>query len=252
MVVFHMDHLTKLILVMVLFGLLGGVVNFIYSYPKTKKDARRPVTDLLKSLVTGVAASFLVPVFLNMISSNLVRESETDPIKLVVFAGFCVIASASSKSFITGISGKVLEKVNKVEEDIQAVKTEIKPVIIKHTELDGGIPKNGQGVTGSSSGGETGNKLEEGKIKILKKLSESDYAFRTISGLARDANMEPGLVRECLEDCVSEGLAGIIDNGMGTRFYITEDGHARLMEITGKNGNADNSRASIQKDQGQE
>jgi len=241
-----MDHLTKLILVMVLFGLLGGVVNFIYIYPKNKKGAR-PFSDLLKSLVTGIAASFMVPVFLNMISSNLVRESETDPIKLVVFAGFCVIASASSKSFITGISGKVLEKVSKVEEDVQAVKTEIKPVILKHTEPDAAnIPGYTSGGTDSSLVPEPDSRLDEARIKILEKLSDSDYAFRTINGLAKDANLEPELVRECLQDCISSGLAGIIDNGMGIRFYITEDGQAHLMSLNGKAGtvNRDESRAS--------
>ena len=93
-----MDHTLRLFLVMILFGLLGGVVNFIYSHPgKNKKGSGPVVSDLLKSLITGVAASFLVPLFLNMISSNIVRESEQIPSNwwcLQVFA----LATASSKA----------------------------------------------------------------------------------------------------------------------------------------------------------
>jgi hypothetical protein len=231
-----MDHVLKLFLVMVSFGLLGGVVNYINSYPVKDKKAPRPSrSDLLKSLITGVAASFLVPVFLNTISSNIVRESETDPIKLVVFAGFCVIASASSKSFIRAISNKVLERVVKVEEDVQAVKAEIRPVILKHTELD---DKGGNGETAvievTEAGHGASDQVESSRLKVLQELSNSDYAFRTIDGLARDANMEPELVQECLEGCISSDLAGIIDNGLGTRFYITENGQAHLLNHNGK------------------
>ena len=218
-----MDHVLKLFLVMVSFGLLGGVVNYINSYPVKDKKLPGRLPDLLKSLITGVAASFLVPVFLNTISSNIVRESETDPIKLVVFAGFCVIASASSKSFIRAISNKVLERVVKVEEDVQAVKAEIRPVILKHTELD---DKGGNGETAvievTEAGHGASDQVESSRLKVLQELSNSDYAFRTIDGLARDANMEPELVQECLEDCISSGLAGIIDNGLGTRFISRE------------------------------
>jgi|LSQX01.2.fsa_nt_gb hypothetical protein len=232
-----MDHTLRLFLVMILFGLLGGVVNFIYSHPgKNKKGSGPVVSDLLKSLITGVAASFLVPLFLNMISSNIVRESETDPIKLVVFAGFCVIASASSKAFIRGISNKVLERVNKVEEDVQAVKTELRPVILKHTEIDktGSGDWDAEDTNNPQPGHGKADQIETSKIKVLETLSNSEYAFRTVNGLARDANMEPELVQECLEDCISSGLAGLIDNGLGTRFYITEDGHAHLLNHDGE------------------
>lgn len=234
-----MSHITKLILVMVAFGLLGGVVNYINSYSAKNKKAPKPkVSDLIKTMITGVAASFLVPVFLNTISSNIVRESETDPIKLVVFAGFCVIASVSAKSFISAISGKVLEKMSKVEEDVQAVRTVIRPVILKHTELDddGGNGKTAViGNTEVSNG--TSDQVESSRLKVLQELSGSEYAFRTINGLARDTNMEPELVQECLEDCVSSGLVGAIDNSLGTRFYITEDGQAHLLNHNGKTDN---------------
>jgi len=233
-----MDHIVKLFLVMVSFGLLGGVVNYINSYPAKDKKAPKPKrSDLVKSLVMGVAASFLVPVFLNTISSNIVRESETDPIKLVVFAGFCVIASASSKSFIRAISGKVMERVAKVEEGVQAVKTEIQPLILKHVEPDDtGRSNRNASHADTEAGGVIYGQVESSKLKVLQELSNSDYAFRTINGLARDANMEPELVRECLEDCVASGLAGTIDNGLGARFFITADGHALLRGNDGNNG----------------
>lgn len=223
---------------MVVFGLLGGVVNFIYSYPNGRKKSLLFV-DLLKSLITGVAASLLVPVFLNMISSNIVRESETDPLMLLVFAGFCVIASISSKAFIRAISSRVLERMNKVEEDVQAVKAEIRPVVLKHTEIDdsGSANEAAAGDPPRAISDGSADRIETGRIKVLEKLSKSEYAFRTITGLARDANMEPEKVQECLEDCISCGLAGQIENSLGPRFYITEDGQHHLLHINGSTEN---------------
>lgn len=238
---------------MVVFGLLGGVVNFIYSHPNGRKKSLLFV-DLLKSLITGVAASLLVPVFLNMISSNIVRESETDPLMLLVFAGFCVIASISSKAFIGAISSKVLERMNKVEEEVQAVKTEIRPVVLKHTEIDDNGSRNGSGAGAQSPAISDGSadRIETGRIKVLEKLSKSEYAFRSINGLARDVNMEPEKVQECLEDCISCGLAGQIENSLGPRFYITEDGQHHLLSLNESTENDQGDSAAPEQPAGQE
>mgnify|MGYP001183775162 FL=1 len=233
-----MDHTLKLLLVMVASGLLGGVVNFIYSYSNGRKKMVQFV-DLLKSMITGVAAALLIPIFLNTISSNIVKESETDDGKLLVFAGFCVIAAVSSKAFIKAISGRVLERVNRIEEDVQAVKSEVKPMVLKHSEFDEAKRRKEKADGRNSpvqanSAGETVPD-ETKSIKVLEKLADSDYAFRSIEGLARDVNMEPEQVQECLEHCVSSGLAGQIENSLGVRFYITEDGQSHLLSYNGQN-----------------
>lgn len=232
MVGIPMKHTLKLLLVMVASGLLGGVVNFIYSYSNGRKKMVQFV-DLIKSMITGVAAALLVPIFLNTISSNIVKESETDDVKLLVFAGFCVIAAVSSKAFIRAISNRVLERVNRVEEDVQAVKAEIQPMVLKHSELNKAYSRKekAEGTKSTVQVNNAGASVpdETQSIKVLEKLADSDYAFRSIEGLARDVNMEPEQVRECLEHCVSSGLAGQIENSLGVRFYITEDGQSHLL-----------------------
>ena len=69
--------LSTLIFVMVTAGALGGVVNYFLT-PKadTKADPRADPEErsIAKSIVVGIAAAFLVPLFLNMISSNLTEE----------------------------------------------------------------------------------------------------------------------------------------------------------------------------------
>lgn len=233
-----MDFTLKLLLVMVASGLLGGVVNFIYSYSNGRKKMVQFV-DLLKSMITGIAASLLVPIFLNTISSNIVKESETDDTKLLVFAGFCVIAAVSSKAFIKAISGKVLERVNRVEEDVQTVKSKIQPMVLKHSEFNeaSSSKEKSEGINSPvrANGAVESVPDETQSIRVLEKLADSDYAFRSIEGLARDANMDPEQVRECLDHCVSSGLAGQIENSLGVRFYITEEGQNHLLSHNGYN-----------------
>ena len=84
--------------VMIAAGALGGVVNYFLN---RKNDPEG--SSIGKSITVGIGAALLVPLFLNMISSNLtemIRGSSTTPAdlsKILVFAGFCLIAAISSR-----------------------------------------------------------------------------------------------------------------------------------------------------------
>ncbi|MDA0191347.1 MAG: hypothetical protein OSW77_13775 [Proteobacteria bacterium] len=71
--------------VMVVAGILGGAANYFLRDRQPETDPR----DGLRYLVLGVVAALTVPLFLNMISSNLLDAARTRPVDLFVFAGFC-------------------------------------------------------------------------------------------------------------------------------------------------------------------
>ena len=50
-------------------GLLGGITNVL----RTEQE-KRDLQAFFKNILMGVSASLLIPLFLNMISSNLLRE----------------------------------------------------------------------------------------------------------------------------------------------------------------------------------
>src|SRR3989304_6015422 len=73
-------------------GVFGGLVNFYLSKPDDV-----PTPTKTRSIIVGTAASFLVPLFLNMISSNLIDLIKGhDSSKLLVLLGFCLVAAISS------------------------------------------------------------------------------------------------------------------------------------------------------------
>jgi hypothetical protein len=90
-------------------GVFGGVVNYYLAKPD---EVPRP--DLRRSVVVGIAASFLVPLFLNMISSDLMDQIRNgDASKAFVLVGFCLIAAISSAAFIRTLSDRVLDQAKK-------------------------------------------------------------------------------------------------------------------------------------------
>jgi tetratricopeptide (TPR) repeat protein len=106
-------HIALIVTIMIVAGIFGGLVSHAMSDSKQTGGLRR-------SIVIGVGASLLVPVFLDMISSDLVVSSTQNPDRLLVFAGFCLIASIFSRKFITTISNKLIEeKLEKVDRKIE-------------------------------------------------------------------------------------------------------------------------------------
>jgi len=106
-----MDYNLQITLLMVGAGLLGGITNF-FRIESDKKN----LAALFGNMLMGISAALLIPLFLNMISSNLIKESTSDNSKLFILFGFCLIASLSSKAFIQTISERVLNEVKKTKE----------------------------------------------------------------------------------------------------------------------------------------
>ena len=103
------DSLVSLILhvvVMLIAGIFGGVINYLLDQESGKSSAQLERNALLKSITIGLGASFLVPLFLAIISSDLIELNKLDSSKILVFLGFCLVAAISSRKFIFTLSEK--------------------------------------------------------------------------------------------------------------------------------------------------
>jgi len=104
-------YIAQLVVIMLLAGLLGGGVNFVIN-----RDEDKAFKSLIDAVLAGVAASFLVPLFLHMLKNTLVADAVKNPLLLLVFAGFCLVAAISSRAVIRAVSDKALklaEEANK-------------------------------------------------------------------------------------------------------------------------------------------
>jgi hypothetical protein len=220
-------HWLILITIMILSGLLGGFVNYFFNgYKKTKIQN---IYEILKSTSAGVAAALLVPLFLNMISSNLIKESQDDVYKLFILTGFCLIASISSKKFIQSISDKILDEVKTVKDRVSDVEKELDPIIEKETEDDSKTFHEESFLKSSSH--EPFREFDEDDIptiKVLKSLSQSKFTFRTLSGIGKDIGFEPPIINDIMTELMAEGFVDYKPRENGSKFYITKSGRAHL------------------------
>ena len=217
-----MCHLWNIAIVMLVSGTLGGIVNSFLADPADGKPL-----NWWKHVAIGIAAAFIVPLFLNMISGDLIdkiRGSDgrpSDYSKLFVLAGFCLVAAISSRKFIQSISDRVLQEVkaaNKNAAEAKVDAAEAKAVVAPLVEDE--APDTMDALKVSSLPITAANELA-----ILKAMSTSSYPLRSITGIAKDSGLSKDVVNSTLSSLIGKGLVqqGTNTNGQ-PRWFLSSDG----------------------------
>lgn len=226
-----MQHLTwTLFIVMIAAGLFGGLINFFLVAGDVAAEADRGKNSLLKSFSIGVGAAFLVPLFLNMISSNLLELSKQDASKLLVFAGFCLIASISSKAFISTLSDRILSEAKTARREASEAKKEVEKVQPKVEALTDKATKfDSPSQAAAASPNEIPIVPDENEKKVLRVLGDPVYAFRSEYGLATDTDISPEEMVKILSELIKKKLvAKTIGKDERELFYLTGNGRRAL------------------------
>ncbi|PKM52379.1 MAG: hypothetical protein CVV02_01105 [Firmicutes bacterium HGW-Firmicutes-7] len=211
----------EIYMTILVFGAFGGIINYFMQEGSSLETVKKTKYQLFKSIFIGLAAAFLVPLFLNMISSDLIVESATDKNKLLVVGGFCLIAAISSKSFINTLSDKLLvdfrKRITEVEEELQ-------PIIEKETESDSAsfsFDRSQKRIVGFKDS-------DTDKIKVLRTLCGGKYTYRSINGIIDETEIGEEEVKAALENLLSNNSVGLSESKNGLRYYITNYGRGLL------------------------
>jgi len=208
-----MDHYILIIILMIGAGLLGGITNYFRIEQK-----RKNLFSFSKNILMGISGSLLIPLFLNMISSNLLKESASDTLKLFILFGFFLIASLASKVFIQTISDRVLNDLKQTKEGLEDIKKAVGPVIQNATEPE--EPEE----TGSFLKVRSLNFDNDAK-KVLNALGGGKYAWRTLRGISRETEMPKEIALNSLNWLSSNHLA---ETGQKGRWALTLEGRNNL------------------------
>ncbi len=107
------SYMLMILLIMVVAGILGGVANYYLSdrqgvanYYLSDRQGEPVRRDWAKYLILGVISALTVPLFLNMLSSNLLEAARTRPVDFFVFAGFCLIYVVASRRFFENVANR--------------------------------------------------------------------------------------------------------------------------------------------------
>jgi|SRR2546423_653100 len=225
-------HIVCLLLIMLIAGAFGGAINHFQTQDGTASGSADKISiksrgNFFRCFTVGIAAAFMVPLFLNMISSDLLTACRENPTKLLVFAGFCLVASVSSKAFIGTISNRVFdlakeadEKAERAHSKINRVEKDVSPLIEKETEpvlaKDKSKSKALNAFVPSS--------LSQDEKQVLIALCDGKYTFRSLNGISSCAALPEERVKDILDNLVSQGLVNESLSDDGLHWCLTRQG----------------------------
>ena len=249
-----MQPLVDIALVMLLAGALGGIVNYFLADPEQEKRL-----VWWQHVLVGVTASFMVPLFLNMISGDLIdkirgtADKAGDYSKLFVLAGFCLVAAVSSRAFIRSLSEKVLQEMKKKVEavsktaekavekaesaNVQATAafadaTEARQAVAPFVEEEASAPE----IEDSLSPREVISLQRalippeipsKDEVSVLRAIRESGLSLRSMTGISNDSSLPKSAVNAVISRLLSKGLIGETIGKTGQpRWFVTQAGRA--------------------------
>jgi hypothetical protein len=212
------SYMLMILLIMVVAGILGGVANY-YLSDRQGEPVRR---DWAKYLILGVISALTVPLFLNMLSSNLLEAARTRPVDFFVFAGFCLIYVVASRRFFENVANRLLHQMDQVKREMAQIKQAAPALREEPFELPAVV----------SEPEVLRESLSYNDIEILRELAQESYVYGNLVGLTD----KTGLAR----DLVSSRLAvlkslGVIETRMNERnvlhWFVSPKGKQMLGDV---------------------
>jgi hypothetical protein len=170
-----------------------------------------------------------------MISSTLIGEITGDlsdskvVAKLLVLAGFCLLAAISSRAFLRSLSERVLQEVRTAKKEAEEAReeaAEAKAVVAPLVEEE--LPAQAT-MQADNAGAAARPSVTDSEKKVLKAMTSSRYSMRSLTGLARDSDHTKDAVNPIISSLLAKGLIAETKSKQGQpRWYPTALG--RLIE----------------------
>lgn len=210
-------HYIILIIIILTIGSFAGITNFLNHY---FKGSIKNKNEAIKYIIGGIGASILVPLLLNMLSSDLIKNSDQfDILNYFVFAGFCFVAGYFSDRFIDSIGEKILKelnnKVDQVRNSTKANEEKIDFIISSDTEVDE-IEEQSQIDLIDSKMLKTfeDDDIKTQEEKIIKSF-KGKFKFRTAKGISKELNYSETVTQNIIDGLQEQGVVKKLTNSEG-------------------------------------
>lgn len=196
-------YMLVILLIMIAAGILGGVANYFLSERGGNLPARG---DWSKYPILGVIAALTVPLFLNMISSNLLEAARTRPVDYFVFAGFCLIYVVASRRVFENMASKLLGQMDQMKRELVQMRQQRQEVSAPLLRDDGPVPIETPGPVPLTRPEVVKESLSYNDIEILRALTEENYVYGNLVGLTDKTGLARELVSARLTVLKSLGI----------------------------------------------
>lgn len=215
-----------LLAVMLLAGVLGGLANY-YLSERYAQGGR----EMTKYVVLGVVAALIVPLLLNMLSSNLIAQARVNPVDLYVLGGVCLIFVVLTRRWFENLSQKLLNKVQAVEEEISQIKS-LKSFAETPAPALENLPKAEEEIAASTEADAELTKLSYNDVELMRTVGDGRYAYGNISGIAGDSGLSKDFINERLVVLKQVGLLELKINEKNVlHWFLSPKGKQFLGEV---------------------
>lgn len=215
-------YMLIVLIIMVVAGVLGGIANYFLS-DRSGEPGRR---EWGKYLTLGVISALTVPLFLNMLSSNLLEAARTRPVDFFVFAGFCLIYVVASRRVVENVANRLLGQMDQMKREMSQ---------IRHSRPDAAPVREEPQVPHEAHATKpelARESLSYNDVEILRALSEESYVYGNLVGLTDKTGLAREMVSARLP--VLKGL-GLIETRINDKnvlhWYVAPKGKQMLGEI---------------------
>ena len=204
--------------IMIISGILGGLVNFLLT-----ENHKPPVWKaVLGYCLLGIVASLTVPLFLNMVSSNLLADAPRKPVNLFIFNGICLLFALFSCRLKEHIYNKRFQGTGDINKD--NVKTDPSKADYDWETGWRNVSKDRLGRAG----------ISESELKIMQVMAGGKHVHRSLVGLLKDPELADEQVNETLSSLMTKGLVEQkLNRENKLRLYLTPKGKQLLGKLKG-------------------
>jgi DNA-binding MarR family transcriptional regulator len=205
--------------IMILAGILAGTVSYFLM-----ENQRLPVGKaIFRYCLLGISAALTVPLFLKIISSDLLAQAQRSPANLLVFNGVCLIFAFVACRF------KEIVFIKRTQ-DVEKDKKENTIVIPIKTEY--GLDTARQEFKKDKTGKDP---ILSGELKILRSIVKRKHAHTSLVDLLKDPDLADEKINETLSSLMAKGFVEQrLSKENKLLLYLTPKGDSMLRHTFGQ------------------
>ena len=220
------SYMLIVLLIMIAAGVLGGVANCFLSDRSQDSTPR----DWGKYIILGVIAALTVPLFLNMISSNLLEAARTRPVDFFVFAGFCLIYVVASRRLVENVANKLRFQMDQMKREMVQLKQQRSEAVTTLVRDEPTVA--GEAAPPVVKAEAIKESLSYNDIEFIRALSEDSYVYGNLAGLTDKTGLARELVSSRLTVLKSLGVIETRINDKNVlHWFVSPKGKQMLGDI---------------------